>query len=79
MIKGLITILVVAYAAIGVLLMIVEPRPSVQQGLQSSLTGKNCENNSVIAHLLIWPILLNYYYGGGFDQCLAGSDQQSNN
>ncbi len=78
MIKGLITILVGVYAAIGVLLMIVEPRPTVQQDLQASRTGKYCGNRSVIAHLIMWPILLNYYYGGGFDRCLAGSDQPTN-
>jgi hypothetical protein len=78
MIKGLITILVVAYAAVGVLLMIVEPRPTVQQDLQASLTGKYCGNRSVIIHLLMWPILLNYYYGGGYDRCLSGSDQPAN-
>jgi hypothetical protein len=79
MMKGLITILVVVYAAIGVLLMIVEPRATEQQSLQASLTGKKCETDSVIAHLLLWPFLLNYYYGGGFDRCLSGSDQPTNN
>ena len=72
--KGLISTLAIVYAAFGILLLIIQPRASELQRLEATRTGKDCENRSVVAHLVIWPLLLNYYYGGGFDQCLGIAD-----